>query len=333
MDQDIKVSIICNVYNHEQYVRDALEGFVTQKTDFPFEVLVHDDASTDGSADIIREYEQKYPDLIKPIYQSENQYSQKISITRVYQIPRIKGKYVATCEGDDYWTDPLKLQKQVDFLDNHPEYSLCACGNVWYNMKTGIYENRSVFKEDRDISLEEILLAFNGYFFQFASIVVKAEVFINRPQWMRMFPIGDYPLTVHAALNGKIRLLAEVMTFYRYYAANSWTVRTDNDVARAHISQRMIEGLEALDQATNYAHHEPIHQRILRQKYILALMTHDYQMLHSGELKEMYQARSSLERISDTVRCKYPKLYAKLGKPLARYLKSKKWQKNKTRQS
>ncbi len=326
-DDQIMVSIVCNVYNHEKYLRDTLEGFMMQKTSFPFEVLVHDDASPDNSAEIIREYEAKYPDIIKPIYQTENQYSQKVPINLTFQIPRITGKYVALCEGDDYWTDPLKLQKQVEFLESHPEYSLCACGSVWHNLKTGIFENRNTLKEDRDLSLEEILLAFNGDFFQYASIVLKAEVFTNRQEWMRLFPIGDYPLTVHAALNGKIRVLADVMTVYRYYANNSWTVRMDNDAARARVSQRMIEGLEALDQATGYAHHETIHQRILRHKYTLALMTHDYQMLKSGELKAMYQARSSLNRISDTLRCKYPKLYALLGKPLARYLKSKQWKK------
>ena len=86
-----------------------------QKTDFPFEILIHDDASTDGTADIIREYEAKYPDIIKPIYQTENQYSKGIKVSQVYQFPRAKGKYIALCEGDDYWTDPYKLQKQVDF--------------------------------------------------------------------------------------------------------------------------------------------------------------------------------------------------------------------------
>jgi len=96
-----------------------------QKTDFNFEVLIHDDASTDGTACIIREYEAKYPDIIKPIYQTENQASKGIKNTLVYQFPRARGEYLAFCEGDDYWVDPLKLQKQVDFLDANKEYVLC----------------------------------------------------------------------------------------------------------------------------------------------------------------------------------------------------------------
>lgn len=118
------VSICCLCYNHEPYIRECLEGFMMQKTNFVFEVLIHDDASTDKSADIIREYEAKYPEIIKPIYQTENQYSKGIGISITYQFPRARGKYIAMCEGDDYWTDPNKLQKQVDFLEANPEYSL-----------------------------------------------------------------------------------------------------------------------------------------------------------------------------------------------------------------
>jgi len=116
------VSICVITYNHEKYIRQCLDGIFMQKVDFTYEVLVHDDASPDGTADIIREYEAKYPDIIKPIYQTENQYSKDRSIISRLQYGRAKGKYIAQCEGDDYWTDPGKLQMQVDFLEAHPEY-------------------------------------------------------------------------------------------------------------------------------------------------------------------------------------------------------------------
>ena len=121
-----EVSICCITYNHEKYIEDALKGFLIQKTDFPFEILIHDDASTDRTAEIIREYEKKYPKIIKPIYQKENQYSKGIKIVNpTFNFPRAKGKYIAMCEGDDYWTDPKKLQIQKDFLDANPDYVIC----------------------------------------------------------------------------------------------------------------------------------------------------------------------------------------------------------------
>jgi glycosyltransferase involved in cell wall biosynthesis len=125
MQNNPVVSIVCNTYNHENYIWEAIEGFISQKANFLFEVLIHDDASTDNTANIIREYEMKYPDLIFPVYQKENQYSKKNHPNAAFQFPRAKGKYIALCEGDDYWTDPMKLQNQFDFLEQNPDYVMC----------------------------------------------------------------------------------------------------------------------------------------------------------------------------------------------------------------
>lgn len=119
------VSICCVTYNHAKYIRKTLESFMMQRTTFPFEVLIHDDASTDGTQDIVREFEEKYFGVIKPIYQEINQHSKGVSISVTFNFPRAQGKYIALCEGDDFWTDPLKLQKQVDFLEANPEYVAC----------------------------------------------------------------------------------------------------------------------------------------------------------------------------------------------------------------
>jgi Glycosyltransferases involved in cell wall biogenesis len=122
---EILVSVSCITFNHEKYIAEALESFIMQKTRFNYEILIHDDASTDRTADIIREYEKKYPDLIKPIYQKENQYSKDVDVDDL-NTERAEGKYIALCEGDDYWTDPLKLQRQVDYLESHPDCTLCV---------------------------------------------------------------------------------------------------------------------------------------------------------------------------------------------------------------
>lgn len=122
---DILVSVCCCTYNHEPYIRDCLEGFVKQKTDFPVEYIIHDDASNDKTPRIVLEYAKAYPDKIVPILQGTNQYSQGVDPFSQIVLPRAKGKYIALCEGDDYWTDPLKLQCQVDYLERHPQCSLC----------------------------------------------------------------------------------------------------------------------------------------------------------------------------------------------------------------
>ena len=126
MEQPI-VTVWCLAYNQKDFIRDALEGFVMQKTTFPFEVIVHDDASTDGTTAIVQEYARRYPDIIKPVIETENQW-QKGGLKHIIHIMNEKyrnGKYIAFCEGDDYWTAPHKLQQQVDFLESHAEYSMC----------------------------------------------------------------------------------------------------------------------------------------------------------------------------------------------------------------
>lgn len=126
MENEIVVSVICLTYNHAPYIRQCLDGFVMQKTNFAFEVIVHDDASTDDTQSIIQEYADVYPKLFRPILQKENQYSKHMQIGKSYIFPCCRGKYIAYCEGDDYWTDPYKLQKQVDILESCPQYIFCC---------------------------------------------------------------------------------------------------------------------------------------------------------------------------------------------------------------
>ena len=116
------LSVRCLCYNHAPYLRQCLDGFVMQQTDFPFEVIIHDDASTDGSQDIIREYAERYPDIIRPIYETENQYGKGKIFDIINRAMHPDSKYIALCEADDCWTDPHKLQLQVSFLESHPDY-------------------------------------------------------------------------------------------------------------------------------------------------------------------------------------------------------------------
>lgn len=313
MSQNIKVSVLCCAFNHEQYIRDTLEGFVSQKTDFPFEVLVHDDASTDATADIIREYEEKYPEIIKPIYQTQNQHSLKIPIIRTFLVPKVKGKYIAFCEGDDYWTDPLKLQKQYDFLESHADYSMCTCSCIWLDLRNGKELNRCRTDVDRDVSFEEIVLEKKGRPFQFATYFLKTEYYINRPEWSKKFGVGDTPVAMHLSLCGKVRMLADVMAVYRNHAQGSWTSNIDKDTKRKTMAlSRMIEGFTAFNEATKYEYDALISKRVHMIQYNIARTNRDLKAIRSGELKKIYKSKRILSRFSDVLICKAPRLHKML---------------------
>ena len=154
------VSICSITYNHAPYIRQCLDGFLMQKTNFPFEIIINDDCSTDGTTEIIKEYAAKYPDLIKPVFHDENQYQKGVRGMYVkYVFPKAQGKYLALCEGDDYWIDPLKLQKQVDFLESHPNISYVFTNRLIYTEKT---EETILQKYKRRLyTTNDILAGFN----------------------------------------------------------------------------------------------------------------------------------------------------------------------------
>ncbi len=209
------VSICCITYNHELYIRDAIEGFLMQKTDFPFEILIHDDASTDGTADIIREYEAKYPDIIKPIYQTENQYSKGIKISATYNYPRAKGKYIALCEGDDYWIDPYKLQKQVDFLEANNDVNI-----IYHKVNILNPDNKIISygsKNNFYFSFYDSLISKQGVTLSCMFRKVGLSILSNKLTILKL-NVGDWPLECFLTLNSKGYYLAETMGVYRVHS-------------------------------------------------------------------------------------------------------------------
>jgi len=150
---EILVSVFCTTYNHEAYIKEAIEGFLIQKTTFPIEVIIHDDASTDKTAEIVRSYAEQYPDKIVAILQKNNQFTNGIDVYKAFIWPRARGKYIALCEGDDYWTDPYKLQKQVDFLEKNRSFTFCVHRYKRY------YCNQKTYADDL---FPELFLDING---------------------------------------------------------------------------------------------------------------------------------------------------------------------------
>ncbi|MDY0222509.1 MAG: glycosyltransferase [Desulfobacterium sp.] len=208
------VSVCCITYNHEPYIEDTLEGFLIQETDFPFEILIHDDASTDKTADIIREYETAYPNLIKPIYQIENQYS-KGNRPGLINTKRAKGKYIALCEGDDYWIDPHKMQKQVDFLEAKPEYGLVHSeGNFHYTENGKVVNNffRQIGRSPNEITDPYEAILRSEYPVNTCSTMYRACLYenINFNSAPR-FKMGDSLLWLELARQSKFYFFDEAM--------------------------------------------------------------------------------------------------------------------------
>lgn len=210
------VAVWCITYNQKDFIKDALNGFVMQKTNFPFVVIVHDDKSTDGTSDIILEYAKKYPNIIIPVIESENQWS-KGGLKHIVNIMNSHyriGKYIAFCEGDDYWTSPDKLQTQIDFLESHPEYSMCfhsakkkyECNSIaWINC-----ENIG----DKDYDATDL---FVNWTVPTASVVCRKEAmeFYANIKGAERIQNYDIFIILSCAMTGKIRGISRQMSVYR----------------------------------------------------------------------------------------------------------------------
>lgn len=211
MNEKIMVSISCITYNHAPYIRQCLDGFMMQKTNFAFEVLIHDDASTDGTTEIIKEYEAKYPDIIKPIYEEENQWVKGRRGSAVFNFPRAKGKYIALCEGDDYWIDPLKLQKQVDFLEGNSEYSLC-----FHRVKTTYEKGCEGIDVFAHVSPGEYTLDYilRRWTVPTGSMLFRKDILAHMPKNPN-FKYGDNVLLLTCFSQGKVYCIDGILGVYR----------------------------------------------------------------------------------------------------------------------
>lgn len=290
----IEVSVICNAYNHEKYIRSALDGFVMQKTTFPFEVLIHDDASSDRTAEIIREYEIKYPDIIKPIYSTENQYSKNDGSLRRIQFGRVRGNYIALCEGDDYWTDPLKLQKQYDLLEAHPEIDICATAAK--TERNGEIVGRvAPAARDTIFSLEEVILG-GGGFVETASLMYRTSVRRYPLPFFKMSGL-DYTTQIAGSIRGGMLYLAEDTCVYRLTTVGSWTSRMRDDSARSVAHTEVVKSmLIQLDMDTSGAYHDVIMKKITKNQFDIYLLEHDYKSICADENKEFFMQMSVPKR-------------------------------------
>lgn len=219
-DKYLMVTIQCITYNHEPYIRQCLDGFLMQKTNFCFEAIVHDDASTDSTAKIIQEYADKYPDIIKPIFETENQYSKfDGSLLRIMN-EHTHGKYVAFCEGDDYWIDPLKLQKQVDYLEKHLDVSLVFSNRVIENELTGT--KYTLYYKKKYYTSSDLL---GGEILGLQTICFRRKCLISDTSIN-----GDIKIPYNSSLYGKLYCLPYTTAVYRISGKGVATSRAADQI-------------------------------------------------------------------------------------------------------
>lgn len=259
------VSICCATYNHKLYIEAAIKGFLMQTTSFPFEVLINDDASFDGTADIIKKYETLYPNIIKPLYQTENQYSKGNNKPHTtFNYPRAKGKYIAYCEGDDLWTDSSKLQLQISQLDSNPNIHLSIHSAVMQNQLS--LERTIIGKYRKSTGLvptEDIIEKKYGNI-PTASTVIRASVLLKMVDFItkQNTTVGDIYIHFFAAHSGDGAIyINNPMSLYRFKTKGSWTNRFDKnrEMQVSHIRNR-IRSYEELNKITCNVYEISIHR-------------------------------------------------------------------------
>ena len=219
---DPTVTVLVMTYNHERLIAQALDSVLMQEVAFPYEVLISEDRSTDGTRDIVIEYQRRHPDLIRLLLSAENLHSNEV-VRRGLRAAR--GKYVALLDGDDYWTSPRKLQRQADFLDAHPECAVCF-HNALLVEETGAPPRPYTSARQPEISTLDDL--WKGNFIATCSTMFRNDLIGDVPDWyVAMFPITDWPLHILHAEHGSIGYIDEVMGAYRYHSGGLYSVLSE----------------------------------------------------------------------------------------------------------
>lgn len=319
LEKKILVTISCITYNHENYITQAIESFLMQETNFDYEILIHDDASTDGTSDIIRRYQKAFPDVIKPIIQLNNQVSLGRSrIDYHYNHSRSKGKYIALCEGDDYWVDKRKLQKQIDYLENNPSCTFCfhnayiQCSNTMHSddlVVPWLHENQQQFSNDsRHYSSGKLQLL--GYI-PTASFVYPKYVLDDPPQWFFDAPVGDNAVKLIASSYGYAHYFNEPMSVYRFGVPNSTTSRWKDDNLSKRIERydAFINMLDQFNTFSSFRYDEDIQHSKLTWEYLKYRDIGNRNALKDKKFQEHIDSMSIQDRIKYRVWLHLPSVY------------------------
>ena len=258
------ICVECFTYNQVDYIRDAIESILMQKTDVSYFALIVDDASTDGTTDIIREYALRFPEKIKVLIASRNIFGKKFAGS-VYKTIKeefaVNAKYIATCEGDDYWTDDQKLQIQFSYMEQHSDCMMYLHNSWWYNCQTDQKNVADPFEcnREKDLEMGEMIAIRKGHPAT-ASRLYRKEL-IYAPDFVRNCSVGDYNYMLYAAMKGKVHYSDRIMCTYRYMSKESTSrmiTNTDDCYYSFYHSMGILVFLLNFDDVTDYEYHDYI---------------------------------------------------------------------------
>lgn len=302
---NILVSINCITYNHEKYIAQALDSFLMQKTNFDYEIIIGEDCSTDGTMEIVQRYVKSYPEKIILVTSNSN-VGWRENTLRLHR--KSRGKYIAICEGDDFWTDPNKLQKQVDYMQNNPECTLCF-HNSWIldlnTLERTLFYNENIESQKFDIGdMVEM-------FIPTASRVYLKGAFDNIPSWYFDCIVGDLPSQLIQTYQGYAYYMSDIMSTYRRGVENSATqtlFEKNRDIKKiVDNDNNMINMLNRFNEYTNGRYKDNVDRRKEEFEFRNALLLKD-----KKALKRILCKKPMLYRIKIYFQLNYPRLYKKL---------------------
>lgn len=310
------VAILCITYNQEKFIIKCLEGIVGQIADFPFVAIVHDDASTDKTQEIISDYAKRYPNIILPYFETENQYRKGDgSLRRITNEAMFNtgAKYYATCEGDDYWTDPYKLQKQFDALEAHPECTF-SCGLVQTCNIDGEFYTTTI--PDKSVLIPNIL-SMEDYMksefekglwtFQLSSFMMKKEVLESysklKETLFKNIPYADIPLFLTALLQGKGYYINESLSVYRRMSGGFTSNIENNRELRIKFANNIINDFRNFNKWTEFKYNRFIKFKILREKFKIAYLSKNYFQIFNPIFIPLYKVDGLRKTLSSIKNC------------------------------
>ena len=309
---DDVVTVVIMTFNQASFIKKTLDSVLSQKTTFKYNVLIHDDCSSDGTYEILLDYKKKDPDRIVVIRQNERRFLIDGFNSLIFNnvVPQIKTKYVAYCDGDDYWCDDYKLQKQYDFMESHREYSMCF-HNAYQLKPGGDISSKWYINKEGDLHIDDFINDKSGVPVATSSVFIKSEVFNEFEDWRMSFPIEDRPMYINASIRGKIYRLPEIMCVYRQFAQGSWSLQNKIDPKRkiAHYEE-CKKAIVKFDIFTNHIYYDLVTKYYNKCSFMSDYYKGDLKAILSKKNREQFRKLALKTRISLKLKYKFPKIYS-----------------------